>query len=106
VQGARPIRDLILDNYIVNAYEYHSIQQIGNTMYSLTVTCKGAAQVIGEFLGWHQLETLVNTQCDETVWNWFDTLIQRCHLMELDREHLVTVSPATGATVVYSIVSQ
>jgi hypothetical protein len=71
-------------------------------VYNLTVNCKGAKSVIGEFLAWHQLEQLVHTQASEPVWAWFDSLIERCHLFELDREHLVTVA-SNGMTVMYSI---
>lgn len=71
-------------------------------MYNLTVTCKGAKAVIGEFIAWHQLEQLVHMQDNETVWTWFDSLIKSCHLFQLDRQHLVTTA-ANGMTVVYGI---
>jgi len=71
-------------------------------MFKFTVKCKGAETEIGEFLGWHQLEQLVHTQCSESVWEWFDSLIRTKHLLELTAEHLVTVA-SNGMTVVYQI---
>ena len=71
-------------------------------MYKLTVTCKGAKALIGEFIAWHQLEQLINTQCNEVVWQWFDNLFKTYHLFELDHHHLVTTA-ANGMTVVYSV---
>lgn len=72
------------------------------TMYKLTVTCKGAKAVIGEFIAWHQLEQLVAIQSNDTLWNWFDSLIKSIHLFELDTYHCVTVA-SNGMTCVYSV---
>lgn len=71
-------------------------------MFQFTAKCKGAKTVIGEFLGWHQLEELIHIQQDETLWQWFDTLIHTKHLLDITAEHLVTVA-ANGMTVVYGI---
>jgi hypothetical protein len=71
-------------------------------MYKLTVTCKGAKTLIGEFIGWHQLEQLVSIQANEIVWNWFDSMIKHYHILELSHFHLVTTA-SNGMTVVYSI---
>lgn len=71
-------------------------------MFTFTVTCKGAKTVIGEFIGWHQLEQLIDTQCSEPVWNWFDMLIHSKHLLDIVAEHLVTTA-SNGMTVVYGI---
>lgn len=71
-------------------------------MFMFTVKCKGAKTVIGEFLGWAQLEQLVHTQCSEPVWEWFDSLIRTKHLLEMTAEHLVTTA-SNGMTVVYGI---
>jgi len=71
-------------------------------MYIFTVTCKGAKTVIGEFLGWHQLEQLVDIQDSLNVWRWFDHLIATKHLLDLTVEHLVTTA-SNGMTVVYGI---
>jgi hypothetical protein len=71
-------------------------------MYKLTVKCKDAYAVIGEFIAWHQLEQLIHIQANESVWEWFDSLIRSMHLFELTNQHLVTVA-SNGATVVYNI---
>ncbi len=75
----------------------------GITMYKLEVTCKGARAIIGEFAHWAEFEQLVHTQGDETVWQWFDRLISNLKLGQILDQHLVTVSQATGATVVYHV---
>jgi hypothetical protein len=71
-------------------------------MYKFTVKCKGAKAVVGEFLGWHQLEQLISLQCNESVWEWFNSLIATYHIIELPTQHLVTVA-SNGMTVVYSV---
>lgn len=74
-------------------------------MFNFTVKCKGAQTVIGEFLGWHQLEALVAIQCNDDLWNWFENLIQFRHLIEVSNEHFVTTA-SNGMTVVYGIEAQ
>ena len=73
-------------------------------MYKFTVTCKGAKVLIGEFIGWSQLEQLVAIQSHNGLWEWFNNMFytQYANLLNLPTEHYVTQA-VNGMTVTYSI---
>lgn len=73
-------------------------------MYKLTVTCKGSKSLIGEFIGWSQLEQLIAIQSHSGLWNWFNDMFYRNYhrLLDLPSEHYVTQA-SNGMVVTYSV---